>query len=148
MALLNNIIIAFLDTLTVKLVEHINWHGLGIRILGSTFILFATHLLHNNVQNSHRAESLKDGWLLTLYQWWHGDIGLSPYSSVANECYKHPTLYMYFPKWNFTFRQANCYFSLLRFPINMYTLRDYLIWDCLKVYSSPLKDNMEQMKMK
>lgn len=61
MALLNNLIIAFLYALTVELVEHINWHGLGIRALGSTFILFATHLLHNNVQNSHHEESLKDG---------------------------------------------------------------------------------------
>ena len=45
MALLNNLIIALLDALVVKFLEHMTQHGPGIRLLGFIFIVFATCLL-------------------------------------------------------------------------------------------------------
>lgn len=50
MVFLNNII-AFPAAVTVRLLEHISWHGLGVRVLESIFILFVTYLLHDNIQN-------------------------------------------------------------------------------------------------
>lgn len=150
MALLNDLIIAFLDDLTIKLLEHINWHGLGVRILGSTFILFATHLLHNNIQNSHHTESLKDGWSLTFYQWRHQRhrIATTPASSqwMADMYTKHYTHTC--QNGILLLEGHNCYCTLLRFSINMYTLRDHHVWDCLSNHSSLLKDNTAQITWK